>query len=395
MAHVGLLLIAFSFVFLVIRVSASCARGQGQCRVFTMCCVFYFFSWCSLSPGLLLFEVDFDDDVHMKLQLSDECSSNEDCAAGLYCFSCISMFTGSRCVRSTITEQFKLINNSLPFNKYAFLTTHNSFAINKINPDGIPRVTFTNQEDSITQQLHNGVRALMLDVYDYEGDIWLCHSFKGKCHAYTAFGLAIDALKEIETFLSTNPSEIITLILEDHVETMNGLTRVFEESGLKKYWFPVAKMPQDGGDWPLVKDMVANNQRLVVFTSMKSRQESEGIAYQWNYMVENQYGNQGMEQGICFNRNQSAPLNDLTKSLVLINHFSSIPVKEATCKHNSDELINMLHTCYSAAGNRWSNFVAVDYYKRSNGGGAFQAVDTLNGELLCRRTDVHRCEVGP
>lgn len=46
-------------------------------------------------------------------------------------------------------------NNSLPFNKYAFLTTHNAFAIEgEPSHTGIPRVTFTNQEDTITQQLN-------------------------------------------------------------------------------------------------------------------------------------------------------------------------------------------------------------------------------------------------
>lgn len=88
--------------------------------------------------------------------------------------------------------------------------------------------------------------------------------------------------------MSANPSEIVTLILEDYVKAPNGLMRVFNHSGLMKYWFPVSNMPQNGQDWPLVKDMVANNQRLVVFTSAKSKQETEGIAYQWNYMVENQ-----------------------------------------------------------------------------------------------------------
>lgn len=87
--------------------------------------------------------------------------------------------------------------------------------------------------------------------------------------------------------MSANPTEIVTLLLEDYVETPNGLSKVFQDSGLMKYWFPVSGMPQDGQDWPLVKDMVANNQRLVVFTSKESKQESEGIAYQWNYMVEN------------------------------------------------------------------------------------------------------------
>lgn len=27
----------------------------------------------------------------------------------------------------------------------------------------------------------------MLDMYDFENDIWLCHSFDGKCLNYTAF----------------------------------------------------------------------------------------------------------------------------------------------------------------------------------------------------------------
>lgn len=92
----------------------------------------------------------------------------------------------------------------------------------------------------------------------------------------------------METFLSANPSEIVTLILEDYVEAPNGLSRVFKASGLMKYWFPVSSMPQDGQDWPLVKDMVAKNYRLIVFGSKKHKEESERIAYQWNYMVENQ-----------------------------------------------------------------------------------------------------------
>lgn len=328
-------------------------------------------------------------------RLLDECSSDSDCVAGLYCFSCPQGFSGSRCVRSTITAQFKLLNNSLPFNKYAFLTTHNAYAIDGEPPHTpVPRVTVTNQEDTVTQQLNNGVRGLMLDTYDFEGDVWLCHSFKGQCYDFTAFEPAIDTLKEIEAFLSANPAEIVTLILEDYVQAPNGLTKVFTDAGLMKYWFPVSNMPKNGQDWPLVSDMVANNQRLLVFTSIRSKEQSEGIAYQWNYMVENQYGDGGMKAGSCPNRAESASLDDRSKSLVLVNYFRSPPIKLLSCGDHSGNLINMLHTCYGAAGNRWANFVAVDYYKRSDGGGSFQAVDTLNGKLLCGCDDVHACVPG-
>ncbi|KAL2905351.1 hypothetical protein RDABS01_004061 [Bienertia sinuspersici] len=323
-------------------------------------------------------------------KLLESCSKNSDCGAGLYCSKCqypkARLTSGSKCFRSTVTNQFKLVNDSLPFNKYAFLTTHNSFSIKgESQHNKAPTVTFRNQEDTVTEQLHNGVRALMLDTYDYEGDVWLCHSFKGKCHAYTAFEPAIDTLKEIEAFMASNPTEIVTLILEDYVKAPKGLSKVFKASGLMKYWFPVSKMPKNGQNWPLVKDMVAKNQRLVVFTSDKTKQRSEGIAYQWSYM--------GMEPGKCPKRKESSTMNDHTKSLVLVNHFKTVPVKLTACEHNSRELIEMLKTCYAAAGNRWANFVAVDFYKRSAGGGAFQAVDTMNGELLCGCSDVHACVV--
>lgn len=67
-----------------------------------------------------------------------------------------------------------------------------------------------------------------------------------------------------------------------------GLTKVFNTSGLTKFWFPVTRMPQNGGDWPTVDDMVQRNQRLVVFTSKRQKEASERIAYQWKYIVENQ-----------------------------------------------------------------------------------------------------------
>ncbi|KAK1379447.1 PI-PLC X domain-containing protein [Heracleum sosnowskyi] len=299
------------------------------------------------------------------------------------------------CVRSSVTNQFSLLNNTLPFNKYAFLTTHNSYAIEgEPLHTPIPRLCPKNQEDNVTMQLNNGVRALMLDTYDFEGDIWLCHSFEGKCHDYTAFEPAMDTLIEIEAFLSANPSEIVTLILEDYVHTPNGLTKLFTDAGLVKYWFPVTSMPQNGQDWPLVSDMVTKNQRLLVFTSIESKQADEGIAYQWNFMVENQYGDGGMEAGNCFNRGESSLLNDTSKSLVLVNYFPTLPIKLLACGENAEDLYDMINTCYAAAGNRWANFVAVDFYKRSEGGGTFQAVDTLNGELLCGCNDVHSCRKG-
>lgn len=107
---------------------------------------------------------------------------------------------------------------------------------------------------------------------------------------------AVETLKEIESFLSTNKEEVVTLFLEDYVKTSDALKKVFNASGLMKYWFPVSKMPKDGGNWPSVKEMIDNNERLVVFSSNKSKEKQEGIAYQWNYMVETKCKKQSINQ---------------------------------------------------------------------------------------------------
>lgn len=70
-----------------------------------------------------------------------------------------------------------------------------------------------------------------------------------------------------------------------------------------------------------------------------------------------------MEAGKCFNRGESSLLNDTSKSLVLVNYFRTVPIKLLACGENSEDLNDMLYTCYAAAGNRWANFVAVDFYK--------------------------------
>lgn len=99
---------------------------------------------------------------------------------------------------------------------------------------------------------------------------------------------AINTLREVQAFLSENPTEIVTIIIEDYVHTPKGLTNLFTNAGLDKYWFPVSKMPKKGEDWPTVTEMVQANRRLLVFTSDSSKEAKEGIAYEWKYMLENE-----------------------------------------------------------------------------------------------------------
>ncbi|GLU20040.1 hypothetical protein SLE2022_362570 [Rubroshorea leprosula] len=347
---------------------------------------------------LLLFSL-FDISISCSsgsCQVLESCSLPTDCGPGLYCGNCPALrMTQPICTRGQATVPTSVIGGGLPFNKYSWLVTHNSFSIVDAPPlPGVQRLTFYNQEDTVTNQLMNGVRGLMLDMYDFEDDIWLCHSFRGQCFNFTAFQPAINTLKEVESFLSQNPSEIVTIIIEDYVHTPKGLTNLFTNAGLDKYWFPVWKMPKKGEDWPTVTEMIQANYRLLVFTSVASKEAEEGIAYQWKYMVENEAGDPSVKPGSCPNRKESQPLNSRSASLFLMNYFPTYPVEDDACKENSTPLGEMVGTCYKAAGNVMPNFVAVNFYMRSDGGGVFDDLDKMNGQTLCGCSSIAACQAG-
>ncbi|RDX78301.1 PI-PLC X domain-containing protein [Mucuna pruriens] len=328
-------------------------------------------------------------------QILEACSAATDCGPGLFCGNCPALgLKQPICTRGQPTLPTSIVNG-LPFNKYSWIVTHNSFSIVDAPPlPGVQRLTFYNQEDSVTNQLRNGVRGLMLDMYDYQNDIWLCHSFRGQCYNFTAFQPAINTLKEVEAFLTANPTEIVTIMIEDYVHTPKGLTNLFTSAGLDKYWFPVSKMPKKGDDWPTVTEMVQANYRLVVFTSDASKEVGEGIAYQWKHMVENESGDPGVQQGSCPHRKESKALNSRSASLFLMNYFPTYPVEADSCKEHSAPLAEMANTCYKAAGNLLPNFVAVNFYMRSDGGGVFDIVDKMNGHTLCGCSTVTACQAG-
>ncbi|KAL8143244.1 hypothetical protein V2J09_016276 [Rumex salicifolius] len=328
-------------------------------------------------------------------QVLESCSSATDCSTGLYCGNCpAASKLQPLCIRGQANIPTSTIGG-LPFNKYSWLVTHNAFSnVNAPPLPGVQRITFYNQEDTVTNQLRNGVRGLMLDMYDFNNDVWLCHSFGGQCYNITAFGPAIDTLREVEAFLTQNPTEIVTIIIEDYVHAPKGLTNLFMNAGLEKYWFPVSNMPKKGEDWPLVSDMIQHNHRLLVFTSDASKEATEGIAYEWRYMVENEPGDPGVKPGSCPNRKESKKLSSGSASLFLVNYFPGSPIQADACKENSAPLANMVSTCYKSAGNMLPNFVAVNFYMRSDGGGAFDILDRMNGQRLCGCNTITACQAG-
>lgn len=104
------------------------------------------------------------------------------------------------------------------------------------------------------------------------------------------------------------------------------MNKVFNKAGLRKFWFPVYKMPKNGSDWPTVKKMIRMNQRLIVFTSKATRQASEHIAYEWNYVVENK-----CESHIYFPLLRSNDIKQLWYFDTLTWYFHHIPLFTNIC----------------------------------------------------------------
>jgi hypothetical protein len=113
-----------------------------------------------------------------------------------------------------------------------------------------------NHHVGIEKQLEFGVRALNLDIYVYDGEIYMCHS---DC----AFGKRPlkDALSAVRRFMENNPREIITINFQDETRGGMDVAAVFEEAGLARY----AHEHNVNKKWPTIQEMIETGKRLVVF----------------------------------------------------------------------------------------------------------------------------------
>src|SRR3954454_6051192 len=96
----------------------------------------------------------------------------------------------------------------------SFLTAHNAFA-NGVDGGFAPPILnlFPNQNRGLNQQLADGVRGFMFDIYQTRDGAILCHQ---SCFLVSRpVALSVD-LQRIVDFLRANPSEFVTVFLEDY-----------------------------------------------------------------------------------------------------------------------------------------------------------------------------------
>lgn len=86
------------------------------------------------------------------VQVGETCAADQNCDTGLACDAC---GNGARkCIRVQPTPPTSKVKG-LPFNKYSWLTTHNSFSIvGAKSASGSNLISPRNQQDSVTSQLN-------------------------------------------------------------------------------------------------------------------------------------------------------------------------------------------------------------------------------------------------
>jgi len=250
-----------------------------------------------------------------------------------------------------------------PFDQVVLPGTHNSHSA---RDDGFPPVN-ANHQHGIAQQLEDGIRVLLLDVYLDEADpstVLMCH---GPCSLASTPHL--EGLGAVASFLQANPREVIAIVYEDHAP-VDAIAQDYATTGADAlvYAHPA------GAPWPTLGEMIEANTRLLV-TAESGGPPPAWMHHVWDVAWDTPYGPSSVEALSC-ELNRGSTNNDL----FLVNHWVNdalgLPSETNAATVNAAAILQArAEECWA----RWDhppNFLVVDFYEQ---GDLFAVVDALNG----------------
>jgi hypothetical protein len=241
--------------------------------------------------------------------------------------------------------------------------THNSHAA---RDDGFPVVN-ANQRRGIAQQLADGIRVLLIDVYLDEADprtVLMCH---GPCTlASTPHREGLAAITE---FLQAHPREVVAIVYEDHAP-VDAIVADYAATGADALVYTHAP----GEPWPTLGAMIDADLRLVV-TAESGGPPPPWLHHVWDEAWDTPYGPSSVEALSCEHNRGSTD-----NALFLVNHWVNdafgLPSEQNAAIVNAAAVLSArAEECWA----RWDhppNFLVVDYYEQ---GDLLAVVDALNG----------------
>lgn len=297
------------------------------------------------------------------------------------------------------------------YNQQSYLCTHNSFTNYQD-----ARWVGVNQSMSITNQLKNGVRALMLDTHYAEPGFWDWAKVIPESGVYLLHGVGAEgghwvagitfaqpsrrlyhALYDVWNFLNDNPNEVVTIFLEDYT-TSEQLNAEFDaivkketdegrdgQKFLQRIYNPANDSNwrvADKKQWPLLSDLIAWDKRVIIFSSDSKKRGSNYVAYDYDYTKQNYWSLGGLgDKWDCPSRwDDDRYIEANYPKLFVFNHYRDVPtVITAAIDNPYDKLMDRIDNRCCKTAKQLPNFVAVDFFEVPLGESKAQdAVDELN-----------------
>jgi outer membrane protein assembly factor BamB len=344
------------------------------------------FSWTApLANGAQADPVVLSDQVIVTASDSHVYSFNRFTGRRLWSFSPTRVaFAGA-----TVATGAPALDTSRCFDRCCWLGSHNAYAN---SADGW---YYAQQSGSLINQLDSGVRMLMLDTWSCEigGKPEVVYAHQGcEISKYllplTPYVRFEDSLAGVAAWLARNPSEIVTIILEQRVRSKTQLQNAISGSGIAPYIF-WADRPNQGPSgtwnvatqgWPPLAWMIAANKRLVFFSDQCGPNRiDDGLPYTWTWCVENDYAGASMN-GMCNPRAESKPIEEASIALFIQNYavtFSYHNYQDFMDVNDAERILGFVDGCQGLRG-RLPNFLAVDWQEFGNRGGPTRAVEEIN-----------------
>ncbi len=291
------------------------------------------------------------------------------------------------------------------FDEVAYVSSHNAMSVARLPGWFIPE-----QLDPIPDQLDQGVRSLLIDVWSgrqagsvvrtspssYEEAIAVTTAELGPevaaaaariadslagvpegpearflCHGACETGSTpfLETMIDVRTWLEAHPDEVLSVFIEDHVDPTL-IAADIEAAGLLPYVYA----PVVGTPFPTLGEMIGSGHRLVTMV-----EEGDGgadapwLVNGFQFTQDTPYTFPTVESFSCATNRGPADA-----PLFLLNHwlsgFSNL-VSDAETVNARDVLLARAQQCQAERG-QIPNFVAVNYVAF---GDVYDVVDTLNG----------------
>ncbi|MEQ1505234.1 MAG: hypothetical protein ABMB14_23590 [Myxococcota bacterium] len=241
-----------------------------------------------------------------------------------------------------------------PFDALALAIAHNAM---NVEDEGW---ALPNQHVGYEQQVADGIRGFMLDVYDVDGVPTLCHA---AC-SLGSEPLAT-ALDRFAALLDANPGDVFVFVIQDELDYPL-VVDAFDQSAL------AGRLIGEVDGWPTVGALVEADTRLLV-----THEQPRPGAPAWYHPAyelawDNDYAAASVEDFDC-----AVLRGDASNDVFLLNHFltNGVASPELADEANPyDVILDHADRCEAEAGDL-VNWIAVDFYDQ---GDVFGVVDALN-----------------